>query len=532
MKIRNVVVSAYKKHGLPEFVRALQAEFGVNVISTGGTAKLLRDSGIVVQDVSEYTGAPELFDGRIKTLHPRVEGGILFRRDHPADVEQAARHDIEPIDMVVVNLYPFEDVIQDPGISTADAIEMIDIGGPTMIRAAAKNHAHVTVVSNPSQHDAVLAEMRALGGETRPETRARLAVEVFKTMAEYDAAIAHFLERRSGTAPDPFPPTLIKVFKKMQQCRYGENWDQRASFYKDKDASLGIHSLKQTWGKEISFNNFLDIDACFQLLSDLNEFPHACVIFKHATPNGVAVDSTSQLEACKQAFACDPLSAFGGIWGFNKPVTAEVARHVIEEKKVFVEVLLAPSIEPAAMAILKRKENMRVLEFGNILDDRAALYGSMEIRGILGGVLVQDYDWGPIIKDWDVKTSRPVSDAEKAALIFAMRVCKWTKSNSAVFATATASGYRTLGIGAGQQSRVHVVRLASAKAVEFGHDLAGSVMATDSFFPFPDGLEAAVEAGARAILCPGGSIRDADVIKRADELGAALVFTGKRVFRH
>ncbi|MEX2681915.1 MAG: bifunctional phosphoribosylaminoimidazolecarboxamide formyltransferase/IMP cyclohydrolase [Candidatus Sigynarchaeota archaeon] len=534
MGIKRILVSTYKKEGVADFIKALKDEFHVDVLSSGGTAKILRSAGIEVQDVSSYTGAPELFGGRIKTIHPRIAGGLLFRRDNPQDVEEAKANAIETIDMVVCNLYPFEEVIKRPGTSLEEAIEMIDVGGPTMVRAAAKNFSHVTVISRPEQYARVLKEMREHGGDTTLETRMEFAIAAFKTMAEYDATIFKYLEKNlhPGVLIDKFPDVLVKVYEKVHMCRYGENWDQSAAFYTDIDSRIGIGNLGKLWGKEISFNNYLDIDACFQTLLDLTEHEHACVIFKHTNPNGVAVDSMSQLEACKRAFSCDPLSAFGGIWGFNKPVEPEVAKFLIEEKNVFIEVLIAPKIPEDSRKIMAKKENMRVLEFGDLLTKRDELYKNLDMRGILGGMLVQDYDWGPIVKEWNVVTKRPVSEEEKKTLIFAMKIAKWAKSNSAVFARSTPTGLYTIGIGTGQQSRVHVVKLAHSKAIEFGHDTKGSVMATDSFFPFPDGLEAAVAAGAVAVLCPGGSIRDKEVISRADALNASLVFTGKRVFRH
>ena len=529
--IKRVLISAYKKHGIVDFAKTLQEEFNVEIISSGGTGRLLSSNGIDVQQVSDFTGAPELFDGRIKTLHPRIEGGILYRRDDEDDLKEAVDNNIVGIDMVVCNLYPFEDVIANPDVPTEDAIEMIDIGGPTMIRAAAKNYNFVTVVSNPDQYDAILKEMRENDGETTLKTRLQLAIDVFKHTSSYDTAIFKFLEKRAGI-DEKFPDTLVKRYSKIHPCRYGENWDQEAAFYKDMESPFGIHSLKKLWGKEISFNNYLDIDACFQILSDLNEHEHVCAIFKHVTPNGVAIDSSSQLEACKRAFSCDPLSAFGGIWGFNKPLEREVAEYIIDEKNVFIEVLLAPEIPEDAKKILEKKQNMRVLEFGDMLSKRDILYQNMEIRGLLGSILLQDYDWGSITKIWEEKTSIKTNQIQKDTLLFAMKVCKWTKSNSAVFAKFTKTGMFTIGIGAGQQSRVHVVKLAHSKAEEFGHDTKGSLMATDSFFPFPDGLEAAVDAGAIGVVCPGGSIRDEIVIKRAEELGVSLIFTKKRVFRH
>ncbi|MBD3185462.1 bifunctional phosphoribosylaminoimidazolecarboxamide formyltransferase/IMP cyclohydrolase [Candidatus Bathyarchaeota archaeon] len=531
MKIRTVLVSTYKKDGLVEFVRALDQLIHPQILSTGGTAKVLRTAGIEITDVSEYTGAPELFGGRIKTLHPKIEGGILYRRDKEQDAQEAKDHDIDGIDMVICNLYPFEEAIKNENITMEDALEMIDIGGPTMIRAAAKNYKDVVVVSQPSQYDMILSTLEEHDGAIPLHMRLSLAIAVFRNVAAYNIAIVDFLEHRAGNF-EKFPALLVKAFEKVHPCRYGENWDQEAAFYMDKASPFGIHSLEKLWGKEISFNNYLDIDACFQLLSDLNKHEHVCAIFKHTTPNGVAVDGNSQLEACKNAFSCDPLSAFGGIWGFNKPVEPEVAKYIIEEKNIFIEVLLAPSIPKESRKVLEKKQNMRVLEFGNMLAKREVLYQNLEIRGILGGILLQDYDHAGIVKDWDEKTTRKTSTKERETLVFAMTVCKWAKSNSAVFAKVTEHGMYTIGIGAGQQSRVHVVKLAHSKALEFKHDPTGSVMATDSFFPFPDGVEAAVDAGAKAVLCPGGSIRDGEVIARAEELGISLVFTGKRVFRH
>nr|MDO8116446.1 bifunctional phosphoribosylaminoimidazolecarboxamide formyltransferase/IMP cyclohydrolase [Candidatus Sigynarchaeota archaeon] len=416
MAIKNVLVSVFKKQGVPDFVSTLVKEFNVHVLSTGGTAKLLKASGIQVQDVSEFTGAPELFDGRVKTLHPRIEGGILFRRDNPKDVQEARTHDIVGIDMVVCNLYPFQDTIQDPNVPLDDAIEMIDVGGPTMIRAAAKNFKDVTVVSRDEHFPLVLNEMRENHGSTTLDTRMKLAVDVFRQTSTYDAAIFKFLEKKTGQGTK-FPDVLVKIFKKVHSCRYGENWDQDASFYADTESPFGIHSLNKLWGKEISYNNYLDIDACFQILSDLNDHEHVCAIFKHMNPNGIAVDSKTQMDACKHAFNCDPLSAFGGIWGFNKPLEPAVADYLINERKVFIEVLLAPSIPAESRAIMEKKENMRVLEFGDMLSKRDVLYQNMEIRGLLGGLLLEDYDSKPVVKEWNLMSNRPVSDDEKKTLV-------------------------------------------------------------------------------------------------------------------
>ena len=540
--IKRALVSVFDKSGLIDFVRQLVDDFHVEILSTGGTARKLHEAGIPYIQVSDYTESPEMFDGRVKTLHPRIHGGLLMRRDNPQDVADAKKHNILPIDLVVCNLYPFSDVIAKAETNLAEAIEMIDIGGPTQIRAAAKSFPAVTVVSDPSKYDLVLQEMHAHEGAVSDAVRMSLAQQVFATMALYDATIANYLGLQyhqlysASTDPSsPFPELMVKLYRQAQVCRYGENWDQNAALYIDPRSPVGLQNLEQLHGKAISFNNWLDIDACVQILLDFHpdhSQDYVCAIFKHTTPNGVAMDHKSQLKATKYAFSCDPLSAFGGIWGFNRPLTKEVAEYILIEKKVFVEVLLAPDFTPEALEILQTKKNLRVVKMGNILEHRSAVYQNPELRGVLGGTLVQEYDWKPIVKEWKVVTGMPVSDQEKEALIFAYRVCKWAKSNSAVFVKEYDTGVYTIGIGAGQQSRVHVVKLAAQKALEFGHDLEGSVMGTDSFFPFPDGLEAAADVGCKAILQPGGSIRDDLVITKADERKIAMVFCGKRVFRH
>ena len=542
--IKRALISVFDKTGIVDFARQLVEDFHIEILSTGGTARKLKEAGIPYTKVSDYTGSPEMFDGRVKTLHPRIHGGLLMRRDNPKDVSDAEKYDIQPIDLVICNLYPFSDVIAKAETSLEEAIEMIDIGGPTQIRAAAKSFPSVTVISDPSKYDVVLQEMHANQGTVSDKTRMELAQQVFATMALYDATIANYLGRTFNTkygSGDPsidetqFPELLVKLYQKVQKCRYGENWEQKGYYYRDTAAIAGLQNLTQLHGKAISFNNWLDIDSCIQVLLDFDQDHskhHVCSIFKHTTPNGMAVDYNSQLEATKRAFSCDPLSAFGGIWGFNQRLTKEVAEYVILEKKVFVEVLLAPSFDDGALEILKTKANLRVVQFDDLLKKRESCYVLPEIRSVVGGVLVQDYDWLPIVKQWETKTERNVSDREKEALIFAYRACKWAKSNSAVFAREYDTGIYTLGIGAGQQSRVHVVKLAISKAEEFGHDLKDSVMGTDSFFPFPDGLVAAADVGCKAILNPGGSMRDNLVIEKANELKMSLAFCGKRVFRH
>lgn len=531
-KIERAIVSVFDKSGILDFVKVLVEDFGVEILSTGGTGRLLNDNGIDFIKISEYTESPEMFDGRVKTLHPKIEGGILYRRTLEKDVKDAEKYNIPPIDMVVCNLYQFKEAIAKPDITLNEALEMIDIGGPTMIRAAAKNFPDVIVVPSSKYYDIIINELREEGGIS-DKTRATLAQDVFTIMADYNAAIANYLQNYYDRDV-LMGKHLVKVYEKVQDCRYGENWDQGAAYYRDLSTKFGLHNFKQLGGKQISFNNYLDIDACIQMLLDFNKENHVTAILKHTSPNGMAFDKNDQLKSVQMAFSCDPLSAFGGIWGVNHKLNTSVADFIVNKEKIFVEVLLAPSFEQEALEILKQKQSMRILEFGDFLNNRDEIYKQLEIRTTLGGAVVQEYDHKPVIKEWKVVSKKQINETEKEALVFAYKVSKWAKSNSACFAQTYDNGVHTIGIGAGQQSRVHVVKLAAQKAIEFGHkeDLKNSVMGTDSFFPFPDGLEAAVEAGAKAVINPGGSIRDDDIIKRADELGITLVFCGKRVFRH
>ena len=529
--IKRALVSVFDKTDIVDFVKVLKRH-GIEILSTGGTGSLLEKNGIQFTSISEYTNSPEMFEGRVKTLHPKIEGGILYRRDNPKDQEDAKTFNILPIDMVICNLYQFEEAIKKPDITLKEALEMIDIGGPTMIRAAAKNFPDVVVVPSPKYYERIKDELDTSGGISE-STRIILAQEVFSIMMNYNATIANFLHKYYDSAVI-FPKYLTKTFEKVQDCRYGENWDQSAALYRDTRSTFGLFNLKQLNGKEISFNNYLDIDSCLQMLLDFDKDQYVTTILKHSTPNGVAIDKKSQLMSVEMAFKTDPLSAFGGVWGFNKELSKDVADFIVNKEKIFVEVLIAPSFEKGALDILQQKENMRILAFGDLLEKRKEIYKNCEIRSVLGGVLIQEYDSKPIIKEWNVVSKREVTLEEKEALIFAYRVSKWAKSNSACFAQIYDTGIYTLGIGSGQQSRVHVVNLAIQKAKEFGHNnaLKDSYMGTDSYFPFPDGLEAAVKSGAKAIINPGGSMRDDLVIKRADELNCALVFCGKRVFRH
>ena len=530
-KIERAIVSVFDKNGVLDFVKVLANDFGVEILSTGGTGRLLEQNKIKFTQISDYTNSPEMFNGRVKTLHPKIEGGILYRRE--IDKDDAIKYEIPPIDLVVCNLYQFKEAISKPDITLEEAMEMIDIGGPTMIRAAAKNFPDVVVVPTSKYYDEIIREMKDNQGQVSDKIRASLAQEVFVIMADYNAAIANYLQNYYN--PDMLMgKNLIKVYEKVQDCRYGENWDQAAAYYRDLSCQHGLHDMKQLGGKAISFNNYLDIDACFQMLLDLGPENHATAILKHTSPNGMAVDIQDQLKSVQMAFSCDPMSAFGGIWGVNQELTKEVADFIVNKEKIFVEVLMAPSFEPEALEILRTKENLRILEYGELLGKRDEIYKQLEIRATLGGAVVQEYDHKPVVKEWKVVSEHQVDDIEKEALIFAYKVSKWAKSNSACFAQTNDTGMYSIGIGAGQQSRVHVVKLAIQKAIEFGHkeELEGSVMGTDSFFPFPDGLEAAVEVGCKAIINPGGSIRDEMIIEKANELGCALIFCGKRVFRH
>ncbi len=530
--IKKAIVSVFDKSGVIEFVKTLVNEFGVEILSTGGTGKLLEENGIDYVKISDYTESPEMFDGRVKTLHPKIQGGILFRRNIDKHVQDAQNYNILPIDMVVCNLYQFKEAIEKPDTTLEEALDLIDIGGPTMIRAAAKNFPDVVVVPSSKYYDQILNELRDSGGIS-DKIRANLAQDVFTIMADYNAAISDYLQKYYN--PEQIMgENFTKIFEKVQDCRYGENWDQAAAYYRDLSMKYGLHNFKKLSGKQISFNNYLDIDSCIQILLDFGTEYYITAILKHTSPNGVAIDKNNQLTSVKKAFSTDPLSAFGGVWGVNKILIKEVADFIVNKEKIFVDVLMAPSFENEALEILQQKKNMIIIEYGDFLNKRNDIYDNLEIRSVLGGILVQEYDSRSIIKDWDVVSKKNVSEREKEALIFAYKVSKWAKSNSACFAQIYDDGVYTIGIGAGQQSRVHVVKLAVQKAIEFGHEveLKNSVMGTDSFFPFPDGLEVAVSAGAKAIINPGGSIRDETVIKRADDLGCALVFCGKRVFRH
>ncbi len=520
-KIQRALISVSDKTGVVEFARQLAAQ-GVEILSTGGTSNLLRDNSIPVREVSDYTGFPEMMDGRIKTLHPKIHGGLLARRG--VDDEVMAQHGIDAIDLVVVNLYPFAQTVARPDCDLATAIENIDIGGPTMLRAAAKNHAAVTVVVDSADYSPVLGEMRANHGAVDPATRFRLAMKAFEHTAQYDGAIANYL----GTIADSgerrrFPHTYNHQFIKTQDLRYGENPHQQAAFYVERQpAEAGIATARQLQGKELSFNNIADTDAAVECAKSFTEGP-ACVIVKHANPCGVAV-GRSLFEAYDRAYQTDPTSAFGGIIAFNQTLDAETAGAIIERQ--FVEVIIAPAIAEDALPVLAAKKNVRVLSCGQWATDRSP---ELDYKRVSGGLLVQDRDNGMVNRAaLKVVTHRTPGETELRDLLFAWRVAKFVKSNAIVYAKDA----MTVGVGAGQMSRVYSARIAAIKAADAGLQVQGSVMASDAFFPFRDGLDSAAEVGITAVIQPGGSMRDDEVIAAADEHGIAMVFTGMRHFRH
>jgi phosphoribosylaminoimidazolecarboxamide formyltransferase/IMP cyclohydrolase len=507
-KIERVLISVTDKTGIAKFARELRAQ-GAELISTGGTARLLRESGVPVTDVAEVTGFPEMLDGRVKTMHPHVTGGILAMRGKPAHMQALATHGIRPIDMVVVNLYAFEEVAAKADASLADLIENIDIGGPTMIRSAAKNYQDVAVVVSPADYAAILAEMQSHGGALSPETKWRLAQTAFRTIADYDRAIAARLAQVDHAGP--LPAVLGLSAPKLMDLRYGENPHQTAALYGRR--GTGIAGAVQLQGKELSYNNLVDLDAAWQLV---NEFDApATAIIKHTNPCGCAEQGTLA-ESYRKAFECDPVSAYGGVIGFNRVVDEETAR---ECAKTFLEAIAAPDYTPEALAALAAKRNLRLMKVAPGGDGLA-------VKSISGGYLAQTPDTARLDRSTaQVKTHRAPTDAEWVALAFAWKVAKHVKSNAIVFAHAG----QTAGVGAGQMSRVDSVKLGAMKAVL---PLAGTVVGSDAFFPFPDGVEEAARHGATAVIQPGGSVRDAEVIAAADRLGLAMVFTGVRHFRH
>jgi len=509
-RIQRALLSVSDKTGLVEFAKELH-QLGVQLISTGGTARALKDAGVPVSEISEFTGFPEMLDGRVKTLHPKVHGGLLYIRGNPEHEQQAARHGIQPIDLVVVNLYPFERTVAKPDVTLHEAIENIDIGGPSMLRSAAKNHASVTVLVDPADYPVVLSEMKAGNGATTPELRTRLAAKVFATTSRYDGAIAAYLRPPAG-----LPDTLVFALPKAQQLRYGENPHQQAALY--GDFQRHFHQLH---GKELSYNNILDLTAAAELVAEFDE--PTVAILKHTNPCGVG-SARSLLAAWELAYATDRQAPFGGIIAVNRSLDAATATAIAE---IFSEVIIAPDFLPDALAILQKKKNLRLIR------QLTPPAPSVSLRSVSGGVLVQERDTRLVsAADLKVVTRRVPTAPERHALLFAWRVVKHVKSNAIVFAGGDGGFARTLGIGAGQMSRVDSSKLAVWKAGEAGLPLAGSVVASDAFFPFPDGVLAAADAGATAVIQPGGSVRDAEVIAAADSRNLTMLFTGIRHFRH
>ncbi len=516
--IKRALLSVSDKTGLIDFARALHDQ-GVELLSTGGTAKSIREAGIPVIEVADYTGFPEMLDGRVKTLHPKIHGGILGRRDLPEHVAAMNRNNIGNIDLVCVNLYPFVQTVSKPGCTLDDAIENIDIGGPAMVRSSAKNHAFVTIVTDPADYATVVEEMKANGGAVSDATRFSLAIKAFEHTAAYDGAIANHFGKM--VEQSDFPRTVNLQFKKAQGMRYGENPHQNAAFYVEAGAKeASIATARQLQGKELSYNNIGDADAALECVKQFAEAP-ACVIVKHANPCGVAYGK-NLLEAYDRAYQTDPESAFGGIIAFNGELDAETMRTIVERQ--FVEVIIAPKVAAAAVEIAAAKKNVRVLECGQWPAQPGA---RLDYKRVSGGLLVQDADLA-LYNELKVVTRRAPSEQEMADLLFAWAVAKFVKSNAIVYAKER----MTIGVGAGQMSRVNSARIAAIKAEHAGLVVPGSVMASDAFFPFRDGIDNAAQAGVKAVIQPGGSMRDDEVIAAADEHGMAMVFTGMRHFRH
>ena len=520
-RIQRAILSVTDKTGLVEFARKLSA-LHVELISTGGTAKLLRESGIAVKDISELTGFPEMLDGRVKTLHPKVHGGILHVRKNEKHVAAVKQHDIQPIDMVVVNLYAFEKTAAKPGVEFEDVIENIDIGGPSMVRSAAKNFQDVAIVTSPSDYEAIAKEMGSSDGELSLQTKWKLAQKAFATTAAYDSAIASTLERIGAPGRDGekfdlggsrgFPETLRLSFHKAFDLRYGENPHQKAALYSD-GSGKGIANGKQLQGKELSYNNIVDLQAAWDLAQEFQQ--PVCAIIKHTNPCGTAVGSTLA-EAYKRALECDPVSAFGGVIGVNRPIDRETAT---EMAKLFVEAIAAERFDPAAREIFAAKKNLRLVEV-------VPMEQKWVIKNVSGGVLLQDNDMRPLAEaDLKVVSERKPTEQEMRDLLFAWKVCKHVKSNAILYAR----NGQTTGVGAGQMSRVDSAKIGAMKSVL---GIKGSVAASDAFFPFPDGVEEIAKAGATAVIQPGGSVRDQEVIDTANTLGLAMVLTGVRHFRH
>ena len=515
--VRRALISVSDKDGIIEFAKALHSQ-GVEILSTGGTARLLIDNMVPAMEVSKHTGFPEIMDGRVKTLHPKIHGGILGRRGIDDDVMKD--NDIAPIDLVVVNLYPFEATVAKEDCSLDDAIENIDIGGPAMVRATAKNHAFVSIIVDPDDYQRVLEELNANNGIVTAATRFDLAVKAFEHTSNYDGMIANYLGRiKADGSMDELPRTINLQFSKVQEMRYGENPHQHAAFYTEKNpADACIATAKQLQGKELSYNNIGDTDAALECIKQFDE--PACVIVKHANPCGVSVNN-SILDAYNAAYSTDPESAFGGIIAFNRELDGDTAKTIVERQ--FVEVIIAPSISGEAIDAVAEKKNVRLLECGQWQNSKERL----DFKRVNGGLLVQDADL-LLLNEMKVVTKTQANEQEMIDLLFAWKVAKFVKSNAIVYA----KNNMTIGVGAGQMSRINSARIAGIKAEHASLDVPGSVMASDAFFPFRDGIDAANEAGIVAVIQPGGSMRDEEVIAAANEHGMAMIFTGMRHFRH
>lgn len=520
--IKHALISVSDKTGIVEFTQTL-SQMGVSIISTGGTAKLLTDNGIPVTEVADYTGFPEMLDGRVKTLHPKIHGGILARRDMETHISALAQHEIPTIDMVVVNLYPFQNTIASESCSLEDAIENIDIGGPAMLRSAAKNHQDVIVVCDPNEYDGIVKELELNGGELSYESKFQLAIKVYSHTARYDGAIADYLSSlgadRQHETRSRYPQTMHMAFEKVQDLRYGENPHQSAAFYRDLEAHAGaLARYTQLQGKELSYNNIADSDAAWECAKTFEE--PACVIIKHANPCGAAIGKNLQ-EAYLKALTTDPSAAFGGIIAFNRELDATAASEVA---KLFVEVIIAPAFSDEARQIFNAKKNLRLLEI-----PAGRSMNAYEIKRVGGGTLLQAPDARNLaLSEMEVVTELHPTPQQFEDMMFAWRVAKFVKSNAIVFC---ANGM-TQGVGAGQVSRVDAARAATMKAELAGLSLAGTVVASDAFFPFRDGLDVVADAGATCIIQPGGSVRDQEVIDAANERGLVMMFTGVRHFRH
>lgn len=517
--IRRALLSVSDKTGIVEFATALNQQ-GVELLSTGGTAKLLADAGLAVTEVSDHTGHPEIMDGRVKTLHPKIHGGILARRGQDEAVME--ENNIEAIDLVVVNLYPFAATVANQDCSLEDAIENIDIGGPTMVRAAAKNHKDVTIVVNAKDYGRVLAEMAENDGSLHYQTRFDLAIAAFEHTAEYDGMIANYFGTRLDNTESEYPRTFNMQMTKKQDLRYGENSHQSAAFYVENQIQeASVATATQIQGKALSFNNIADTDAALECVKEFEE--PACVIVKHANPCGVALGS-NLVDAYDRAYKTDPTSAFGGIIAFNRELDASTAQAIIDRQ--FVEVIIAPSVSQEAADVIAAKQNVRLLACGNW---QGQLTDGLEFKRVNGGLLVQERDIGMVeIDDLKVVSKRQPTEQELQDLMFTWKVAKYVKSNAIVYCKDS----MTIGVGAGQMSRVYSAKIAGIKAADENLEVKGSVMASDAFFPFRDGIDAAAAAGITAVIQPGGSMRDEEVIVAADEHNIAMVFTGMRHFRH